>query len=84
MTTSDDSQDRTPGGEPTLFGQTRVEWEAHLGRLHGVAWVESQLQFLDTEWAHLLERWGDQRDPNAPLSPDPNPNFPPPLPPLDI
>ena len=51
-------------------------WEAHLGRLHGEAWVESQRQFLDTEWAHLLERWGDQRDPNAPLSPAPNPNFP--------
>ena len=61
--------------EPTLFGQRRAEWEQRLAKLHGVAWVESQRPFLDTEWKHLLERFGDQRDPGAPLTPDPNPNF---------
>ncbi len=67
--------DDTAASEPTLFGQTRPQWEAHLATLHGAAWVESQRAFLDTEWAHLLERFGDQRDPDAPLTPDPNPNF---------
>ncbi|MGE3856522.1 MAG: hypothetical protein AB7G21_06155 [Dehalococcoidia bacterium] len=64
-----------PAPEPTLFGQNRAEWEQHLAKLHGAAWVESQRGFLDTEWRHLLERFGDQRDPDAPLTPDPNPNF---------
>jgi hypothetical protein len=67
--------DRYPRGEPTLFGETRVEWEQHLAAMHGQTWVDAQSAFLDTEWTHLLERWGDQRDPDAPLTPDPNPNF---------
>lgn len=67
---------RTPAPEqPTLWGWTRVEWEQHLARLHGAEWVDSQRGYLDTEWRHLLERFGDQRDPDAPLTPDPNPNF---------
>lgn len=69
------TQPSTDPAEPTLFGQTRAEWEQHLATLHGAAWVESQRPFLDTEWKHLLERFGDQRDPAAPITPDPNPNF---------
>ena len=75
MTQSPDPTESHEPTDPTVFGETRAQWEAHLGRMHGASWVEAQRGFLDTEWAHLLERWGDQRDPNAPLTADPNPNF---------
>lgn len=66
MTQPPERNDSTEQHQPTVFGKTRVQWEAHLAQMHGRPWVDAQRGFLDLEWAHLIERWGDQRDPDAP------------------
>ena len=80
MTQPPERNEPTEQHQPTVFGETRAQWEEHLARMHGQPWVEAQRGFLGIEWAHLIERWGDQRaadqrDPDAPRPTDPNANL---------
>ena len=75
MTQPTERNQSTEQHEPTVFGETRDQWEEHLAQMHGEPWVEAQRGFLDIEWSHLIERWGDQRDPDAARPAGPHANL---------